>query len=54
MNLILNPHDKYAKNEKRSRSELIRAALTSYIKRSNMPSFEKANKNAEILEEILK
>ena len=45
--------DKVASNEKRTRSELIREALRGYIKRSNMPSLEKSNKNAEILEELI-
>lgn len=45
--------DKVASNEKRTRSELIREALRGYIKRSNMPSLEKANKNAEILEDLI-
>ena len=50
---FLTQIDKVASNEKRSRSELIREALRGYIKRSSMPSLEKANKNAEILEELI-
>ena len=50
---FLNEIDGVAENESRSRSELIREALRGYIKRSNMPSLEKANKNAEILEDLI-
>ena len=45
--------DQVAESEKRTRSELIREALRGYIKRSNMPSKRKSNKNAKILEELL-
>ena len=50
---FLSQVDKCATNEQRSRSELIREALRSYIKRTNMPNAEKANKNAAILEDLL-
>jgi len=50
---FLNGIDKVAKSEKRTRSELIREALKTYIKRANVPNLEKANKNAKILEDIL-
>ena len=50
---FLSQVDKTAVMEQRTRSELIREALRSYIKRSSMPSAEKSNKNAEILEKLL-
>ena len=50
---FLSQVDKCATSEQRSRSELIREALRTYIKRTNMPNPEKANKNATILEELL-
>lgn len=50
---FLSQVDRAAVVEQRSRSELIREALRSYIKRSNMPSVEKSNKNASILEKLL-
>ena len=50
---FLSQVDRAAVIEQRSRSELIREALRSYIKRSNMPSAEKSNKNASILEKLL-
>lgn len=45
--------DKVAANEQRTRSELIREALRGYLKRSNMPSPEKAQKTAEMLEDLI-
>lgn len=39
--------------EQRTRSELVREALRSYIKRTKLPSPQKALNNAKILEEIL-
>ena len=50
---FLSQVDKFALSEHRTRSELIREALRSYIKRSNMPNIEKANRNATILEELI-
>ena len=50
---FLSQVDKCATSEQRTRSELIREALRSYIKRTNMPNPEKANKNAAILEDLL-
>ena len=46
---FLDGIDRVAKSEKRTRSELIREALRSYVKRANIPSLERANKNAKIL-----
>ena len=50
---FLTQVDKCAVSEQRSRSELIREALRTYIKRTNMPDAEKSQKNAEILEELI-
>lgn len=50
---FLSTVDKVASVQQRSRSELIREALRSYMSRKNMPNPEKATKNAEILEDLL-
>ena len=50
---FLNKVDSVADCEQRSRSELIREALRSYIRRSRITNVEKAKSNAEILEQIL-
>lgn len=50
---FLSTVDRVAVSQQRSRSELIREALRSYINRKNMPSIEKANKNAELLDELI-
>jgi metal-responsive CopG/Arc/MetJ family transcriptional regulator len=50
---FLNKVDSVADGEQRSRSELIREALRSYIRRSRITNVEKAKSNAEILEQIL-
>ena len=50
---FLSTVDRVAVSQQRSRSELIREALRSYINRKNMPSPEKANLNAEILEDLI-
>lgn len=50
---FLNKVDSVANGEQRSRSELIREALRSYIRRSRITNIEKANTNAEILDQIL-
>ena len=50
---FLNKVDSVADGEQRSRSELIREALRSYIRRSRITNVEKANANAELLDEIL-
>ena len=50
---FLNKVDSVADGEQRSRSELIREALRSYIRRSRITNVEKANKNAELLDKIL-
>ncbi len=50
---FLNKVDSVADGEQRSRSELIREALRSYIRRSRITNVEKAKSNAKILEQIL-
>lgn len=50
---FLNKVDSVADGEQRSRSELIREALRSYIRRSRITNVEKAKSNAEILDKIL-
>ena len=50
---FLSKVDSVADGEQRSRSELIREALRTYIRRSHIGNVEKANTNAEILEQIL-
>ena len=50
---FLKTIDELASVEQRSRSELIREALRSYIKKTRITSPEKAYKNASILENLL-
>ena len=50
---FLKTIDEVAQTEQRSRSELIREALRSYLKKARMASPEKANKNASILEGLM-
>lgn len=50
---FLNKVDSVADGEQRSRSELIREALRSYIRRSRITNTEKAQSNAQVLEQIL-
>ncbi len=50
---FLSKVDSVADGEQRSRSELIREALRSYIRRSRITNVEKAKTNAEILDKIL-
>ena len=45
--------DAVAGNENRTRSELIREALRTYIHRNTKYNTQVANKNAEILEALL-
>lgn len=42
-----------ADNEQRTRSELIREALRSYIRRSSYMNIKKAEDNASTLEELI-
>lgn len=50
---FLDQIDAVAGNENRTRSELIREALRTYINRNNKFNAKLANRNAEILEALL-
>ena len=50
---FLNEIDGVAENESRSRSELIREALRSYIQKNRIRENALAQKNAQILEGLL-
>lgn len=50
---FLDEIDQVAGNENRTRSELIREALRTYMYRNQLRNTQKASKNAEILEAIL-
>ena len=50
---FLNRVDKLAADEQRTRSELIREALRSYIKRNRIANPHNASKNAESLSKLL-
>ncbi|HIZ27922.1 MAG TPA: ribbon-helix-helix domain-containing protein [Candidatus Adamsella sp.] len=50
---FLSRIDKLANEEQRTRSELVREALRSYIKKTTIINPQRASKNAEILEELL-
>lgn len=50
---FLDKVDDMANDEQRTRSELVREALRSYIKRSRIANPQKAVNNAKILEELL-
>lgn len=50
---FLDQIDAVAGNENRTRSELIREALRTYIHRNNNFNAKTANKNAAILEALL-
>ena len=50
---FLSKIDTVAENEQRSRSELIREALRTYIHKSQVRDNALANKNASILEALL-
>lgn len=50
---FLDRVDDLANVEQRTRSELVREALRSYLKRSRIASPEKAAKNAKVLDEML-
>ena len=51
---FLNKVDRLADSEKLSRSELIREALKTYMRRLSKTQIESASKNAQLLDEILK
>ena len=50
---VLESIDKLANIEQRTRSELVREALRTYIKRSNAVKPQQASDNAKILESLL-
>jgi Arc/MetJ-type ribon-helix-helix transcriptional regulator len=50
---FLNRIDQVADGENRSRSELIREALRSYMRRTSAQQVQKAEDNAKILENLL-
>ena len=50
---LLESIDKLANIEQRTRSELVREALRTYIKRSNAVKPQQASDNAKILESLL-
>ena len=50
---FLNKIDQVATGENRSRSELIREALRTYIYKQRVRENAAANKNAEVLEALL-
>ncbi len=50
---FLNKVDGLALTEQRSRSELIREALRTYMRRISASQLKSASKNAEILEELI-
>ena len=50
---FLNKVDGLASEEQRTRSELVREALRTYLKRSKIANPQKAVNNAKILDELL-
>jgi len=50
---FLGQIDEVAENEQRTRSELIREALRSYMKRNIVFDSKKVNANAELLDKML-
>ncbi len=50
---FLSKIDGFANAEQRTRSELIREALRSYIKRNSVQNPQRAQENAKILEELI-
>lgn len=50
---FLDEIDELAGNENRTRSELIREALRTYMYRNQVRNIKRAGKNAEILETLL-
>ena len=50
---FLEKINEVADNEQRTRSELIREALRSYIRRSGHTNSKKAEQQAEMLEELI-
>ena len=50
---FLNQIDELAVNEQRTRSELIREALRTYMKRNVSFDFKRASSHAEMLDKLL-
>ena len=50
---FLSRIDEMATDEQRTRSELVREALRTYMKRNRNVNIQKASKNAELLEDLL-
>lgn len=50
---FLNKVDGFASSEQRSRSELIREALRTYMRRVSPTQAKSASQNAEILENLI-
>lgn len=50
---FLNQIDELAENEQRTRSELIREALRTYMRRNVMFDVKKSNTEAELLDKLL-
>jgi metal-responsive CopG/Arc/MetJ family transcriptional regulator len=50
---FLNNIDQVAENEQRSRSELIREALRTYVNRQRVRNIASASKNAALLDALL-
>ncbi len=50
---FLNQIDEVAENEQRTRSELIREALRTYMKRNVMFDSKKTKSDAELLDKLL-
>ncbi len=50
---FLDKIDEFAQSEQRTRSELIREALRTYMKRNTMFDTKKSSADAEILDKLL-
>ncbi len=50
---FLNRVDSIANSEQRTRSELIREALRSYLRKNKMSNMKNAEENAEVLSSLL-
>ena len=50
---FLNQIDEVAENEQRTRSELIREALRTYMKRNALFDMKKTSSDAELLDKLL-
>ena len=50
---FLGSVDELAESEQRTRSELIREALRSYLRRTKLTNTKKASDNAKVLDKLL-